>query len=75
MGITTNKFGFAGNQIFCKEKTRTRLNVKDILANIQPLNNPINFDNKVYNKKSNQVAPLWSQRFGTTISLQVSYKF
>jgi TonB-dependent receptor len=60
---------------FLKKKLELRLNIKDILARIQPLKNPVNFANKIYNKKSNETASLWTRTFGTTISLQVSYKF
>lgn len=60
---------------FFKNKLDIRFNIKDLLANNQPLRYKQNFDDKRMTNTSDNSAAYWEQRFGITFSFQVLYKF
>lgn len=60
---------------FLKEKLELRLNVRDMLANNQPLIYIQNFDSKPLDYKNGTYSDFWNSRLGTTISLSIGYKF
>ncbi len=66
---------FQVTKSFLKKRLELRLNVKDALAKGQPIKYFQNFDSKPFNYKNGVYSEFWTQRVGTTLSFQVSYKF
>lgn len=60
---------------FFKNKLDIRFNVRDLLANSQPLQFYQNFDNKPFKKNSGNNTLMWNTKLGTTFSAAISYKF
>jgi len=70
-----NLVDFQVTKSLLNNKLDLRFNVKDLLANNQPLQYVQNFDNKRLKSNSNNTAPFWTQRMAITLSFQAVYKF